>query len=51
MQKQEFERLRSTRTIHGNVRLIAATHRDLGARIKLEKFREESFLSIQRLPD
>src|SRR5208282_1989354 len=41
VQEQEFERLGSSRTIHVNVRLIAATHRDLGAMIREEKFRED----------
>ena len=30
VQEQEFERLGSSKTIHVNVRIIAATHRDLG---------------------
>ena len=36
IQEQEFEPLGSSRTIHVNVRLIAATHRDLGAMIREE---------------
>ena len=34
IQEQEFERLGSSRTIGVNVRLIAATHRDLPAMIR-----------------
>ena len=34
IQEHEFERLGSTRTIHVNVRLIAATHRDLRKMIR-----------------
>src|ERR1700733_13296929 len=41
VQEQEFERLGSSRTIQVNVRLIAATHRDLEAMIREEKFRED----------
>jgi formate hydrogenlyase transcriptional activator len=50
VQEQEFERLGSTRTIHVNVRLIAATHRDLGAMIKEEKFREDLFYRFNVFP-
>ena len=50
VQEQEFERLGSTRTIQVNVRLIAATHRDLGAMIKEEKFREDLFYRFNVFP-
>ena len=50
VQEQEFERLGSTRTIHVNVRLIAATHRDLGAMIRDEKFREDLFYRFNVFP-
>ena len=50
VQEQEFERLGSARTIHVNVRLIAATHRDLGAMIKEEKFREDLFYRFNVFP-
>ena len=43
IQEQEFERLGSSKTIHVNVRLIAATHRDLRVMIRDEKFREDLF--------
>jgi formate hydrogenlyase transcriptional activator len=43
IQEQEFERLGSSRTMQVNVRLIAATHRDLRAMIRDEKFREDLF--------
>ena len=51
VQEQEFERLGSTRTIQVNVRLIAATHRDLRAMIRGGKVPRGSFLSLQCLPD
>ena len=43
LQEQEFERLGSSKTIHVDVRVIAATHRDLSAMIREEKFREDLF--------
>jgi formate hydrogenlyase transcriptional activator len=50
IQEQEFERLGSTRTIQVNVRLIAATHRDLRAMIRDEKFREDLFYRFNVFP-
>ena len=50
VQEQEFERLGSTRTIQVNVRLIAATHRDLWAMIQEEKFREDLFYRFNVFP-
>ena len=50
VQEQEFERLGSSRTIQVNVRLIAATHRDLEAMIEEEKFREDLFYRFNVFP-
>ena len=50
IQEQEFERLGSSKTIQVNVRLIAATHRDLGTMIKEEKFREDLFYRFNVFP-
>jgi len=50
IQEQEFERLGSSRTISVNVRLIAATHRDLRAMIQEEKFREDLFYRFNVFP-
>jgi formate hydrogenlyase transcriptional activator len=50
IQEQEFERLGSSKTIHVNVRLIAATHRDLRAMIREEKFREDLFYRFNVFP-
>ncbi len=50
IQEQEFERLGSSRTIRVNVRLIAATHRDLPAMIREEKFREDLFYRFNVFP-
>src|SRR5246500_2846366 len=50
IQEQEFERLGSSKTISVNVRLIAATHRDLPAMIRDEKFREDLFYRLNVFP-
>lgn len=50
VQEQEFERLGSANTISVNVRMIAATHRDLPAMIRDEKFREDLFYRLNVFP-
>jgi formate hydrogenlyase transcriptional activator len=50
IQEQEFERLGSSRTISVNVRLIAATHRDLRAMIQEDRFREDLFYRFNVFP-
>jgi len=50
VQEQEFERLGSASTIKVNVRMIAATHRDLGEMIQEEKFREDLFYRFNVFP-
>jgi formate hydrogenlyase transcriptional activator len=50
VQEQEFERLGSANTIHVNVRMIAATHRDLPAMIRDQKFREDLFYRFNVFP-
>ena len=50
VQEQEFERLGSAKTIHVNVRMIAATHRDLTAMIEDEQFREDLFYRLNVFP-
>jgi len=50
VQEQEFERLGSAATIHVNVRMIAATHRNLRAMIQEEKFREDLFYRFNVFP-
>ncbi len=50
LQEHEFERLGSTRTIQVNVRIIAATHRDLTAMIREDKFREDLFYRLNVFP-
>ena len=50
LQEQEFERLGSARTLRVNVRIIAATHRDLPAMIRDAKFREDLFYRLNVFP-
>lgn len=50
LQEHEFERLGSTKTIHVNVRLIAATHRDLWDMIAKGQFREDLFYRLNVFP-
>jgi formate hydrogenlyase transcriptional activator len=50
LQEQEFERLGSTRTIHVNVRVIAATNRDLGQMVEEQKFRSDLFYRLKVFP-
>ena len=50
VQEQEFERLGSAKTLHVDVRIIAATHRDLTAMIREQKFREDLFYRLNVFP-
>jgi formate hydrogenlyase transcriptional activator len=50
VQEQEFERLGSTKTIHVDARMIAATHHDLPAMIREGKFREDLFYRLNVFP-
>jgi transcriptional regulator with GAF, ATPase, and Fis domain len=50
VQEQEFERLGSATTIGVNVRMVAATHRNLRAMIQEEKFREDLFYRFNVFP-
>ena len=50
LQEREFERLGSTRTIQTDVRLIAATNRDLVAMVESQKFRPDLFFRLNVFP-
>ena len=50
LQEQEFERLGSSKTIRVDVRLIAATHRDLATMMRNNQFREDLFYRLNVFP-
>jgi formate hydrogenlyase transcriptional activator len=50
VQEREFERLGSTKTMQVDVRLIAASHRDLPEMIRQGNFREDLFYRLSVFP-
>ena len=50
LQERSFERVGSNKTIHCDVRIIAATHRHLADAIKENRFREDLFYRLNVFP-
>lgn len=50
LQERCFERVGSNQTIHSNVRIIAATHRDLDAMVDAGTFRQDLYFRLAVFP-
>lgn len=50
LQEQEFERVGGINTVKVNVRIIAATNKDLEAEVKAGRFREDLFYRLNVVP-
>jgi sigma-54 specific flagellar transcriptional regulator A len=50
LQEQRFERVGGTKSIHVNVRVIAATHRNLDEQIRDGRFREDLYYRLNVFP-
>jgi DNA-binding NtrC family response regulator len=50
LQEQQFERVGATKTLHVDLRFIAATNKNLTTAINLEKFREDLYYRLNVIP-
>jgi len=50
LQEREFERVGSSRTLHANVRVIVATHRDLDQAVESGAFRRDLYYRVNVFP-
>jgi len=50
LQDHQFERVGGAKTINADIRVIAATHRDLGRRVEEGQFREDLFYRLNVVP-
>ncbi len=50
IQERKFERVGGTREIRADVRIIAATHRDLDTEVREKRFREDLFYRLNVFP-
>ncbi|MGA7143992.1 MAG: sigma-54 dependent transcriptional regulator [Desulfobacterales bacterium] len=50
LQEQQFERVGGTKTIHVDLRFIAATNKNLTTAINMEKFREDLYYRLNVIP-
>ncbi|MDR2452557.1 MAG: sigma 54-interacting transcriptional regulator [Candidatus Accumulibacter sp.] len=50
LQEKSFERVGGNQTIQANIRILAATNRDLAAMVRQEKFREDLYYRLNVFP-
>ncbi len=50
LQEQKFERVGGTKTIHVDLRIVAATNKNLTTAINKEKFREDLYYRLNVIP-